>query len=129
MTEKRNILPALRLRSAHGRSAMLDFDAPRVESLRAVPRDAAKRRFVLVTMPGSDPFDLFGCMAVVREANFYLEWSGRPDLVYDYEVVSNQPGTVFEAEGLSIVVDKACYDLRGDVDPVVFQTIHLPSGE
>jgi transcriptional regulator GlxA family with amidase domain len=102
---------------------MLEFDAPRVESLRAAPRDGVKRRFVLVTMPGGDPFDLFGSMAVVREANFYLEWSGRPDLVYDYEVVSNQPGIVFEAEGLRIVVDKPCYDIRGDVDTVVFQAV------
>jgi transcriptional regulator GlxA family with amidase domain len=108
---------------------MLDFDAPRVESLRAVPRDASRRRFVFVMMPGSDPFDLFGSMAVVREANFYLGWSGRPDLAYDYEVVSNQPGTVFEAQGLSIVVDKACYDVSGDVDTVVFQTIDLPEGK
>ena len=74
-------------------------------------------------MPGGDPFDLIGAMAMLREANFFLETSGRPDLVYDYEVVSNQPGTVFEAEGLSIVVDKACYDIRGDVDTVVFQAV------
>src|SRR5262245_66524650 len=96
-----------------GRSAMLEFDAPTVESIRAAPRDGVKRRFVLVTMPGGDPFDLFGSLAVGREANFYLVWSGRPDLVYDCEVVSNQPGTVFKAEGLSIVVDKACYDVHG----------------
>lgn len=102
---------------------MLAFDVPRVESLRAAPRDGGKRRFVLVTVPGGDPFDLIGPMAVLREANFFLETSGRPDLVYDYEVVSNQPGTVFEAEGLRIVVDKPCYDIRGDVDTVVFQAV------
>ena len=34
---------------------MLEFDVPRVESLRATPRDEGKRRFVLVTMPGGDP--------------------------------------------------------------------------
>ena len=101
---------------------MLEFDVPRVESLRAIPRDEGKRRFVLVTMPGGDPFDLFGAIAVLREANFFLETSGRPDLVYDYEV-TNQPGAVFEAEGLRIVVDKPCYDIRGDVDTVVFQAI------
>ncbi len=76
-----------------------------------------------MTMPGGDPFDLIGSMAMLREANFFLETSGRLDLVYDYEVVSNQPGTVFEAEGFRIVVDKACYDIRGDVDTVVFQAI------
>jgi transcriptional regulator GlxA family with amidase domain len=102
---------------------MLEFDVPRVESLRATPRDEGKRRFVLVTVPDGDPFDLIGPMAVLREANFFLETSGRPDLVYDYEVVSNQPGAVFQAEGLRIVVDKPCYDIRGDVDTVVFQAI------
>jgi transcriptional regulator GlxA family with amidase domain len=80
-------------------------------------------------MPGSDPFDLIGSMAVLREANFYLEASGRPDLVYDYEVVSNQPGAVFEAEGFRVLVDKGCYDVRGDVDTVVFQPIDLPEGK
>jgi transcriptional regulator GlxA family with amidase domain len=68
-------------------------------------------------------------MAVLREANFYLEASGRPDLVYDYEVVSNQPGAVFEAEGFRVLVDKGCYDVRGDVDTVVFQPIDLPEGK
>ena len=106
-----------------GRSMEFDIDAPTVESVRATPRDHGKRRFVLVTMPGSDPFDLIAPMTVLREANFYLAWSGRPDLVYDFEVVSNQPGTVFEAEGLRIVVDKPCYDIRGDVDTVVFQAV------
>ena len=101
---------------------MIEVDVPRVESLRATPRDEGKR-CVLVTVPGGDPFDLIGPMAVLREANFFLETSGRPDLVYDYEVVSNQPGTVFEAEGLRIVVDKPCYDIRGDVDTVVFQAV------
>ena len=102
---------------------MLEFDVPRVESLQATPREEGKRRFVLVTMPDGDPFDLIGPMAVLREANFFLETSGRPDLVYDYEVVSNQPGTVFEAEGLRLVVDTPCYDIRGDVDTVVFQAV------
>jgi transcriptional regulator GlxA family with amidase domain len=101
---------------------MIEVDVPRVESLRATPRGEGKR-CVLVTVPGGDPFDLIGPMAVLREANFFFETSGRPDLVYDYEVVSNQPGTVFEAEGLRIVVDKPCYDIQGDVDTVVFQAV------
>jgi transcriptional regulator GlxA family with amidase domain len=102
---------------------MLEFDTPKVESLRAIPRETGKRRFVLVTMPGGDPFDLSGPIAVLREANYLLEMSGRPDLIYTFEVVSNQPGTVFEAEGLRIVVDKPCYDIRGAVDTVVFPAI------
>jgi transcriptional regulator GlxA family with amidase domain len=102
---------------------MIEFDVPRVESIRGTPRDRGQRRFVLVTMPDGDPFDLIGAMAVLREANFFLSASGRPDLMYDYEVVSNQPGTVFEIDGLKMVVDKSCYDVRGDLDTVVFQAV------
>ena len=43
---------------------MIEVDVPRVESLRATPRDEGKRRFVLVTMPDADPFELIGPMAV-----------------------------------------------------------------
>jgi hypothetical protein len=67
---------------------MLEFDIPRVEFLRATPRVEGKLRCVLVTVPGSDPFDLIGSMAVLREANVFLEASGRRDLIYD----SSQPG-------------------------------------
>jgi transcriptional regulator GlxA family with amidase domain len=102
---------------------MLEIDVPKVESLRAIPRDKGKRRCVLVTVPGSDPFDLIGSMAVLREANFFLETSGRGDLLYDYEVVSNKPGSVFEAKGLNILVDTSCYDIRDDVDTVVVQAV------
>jgi hypothetical protein len=52
---------------------MFEIDPPKVESLRATPRDQGKRRFVLLTIPGGDPFDLIGPMAVLREANFFLE--------------------------------------------------------
>ncbi len=102
---------------------MIEFDVPRVESIWGTPRDRGQRRFVLVTMPDGDPFDLIGAMAVLREANFILNASGRPDLVYDYEVVSNQPGTVFEIDGFKMVVDKSCYDVRGNLDTVVFEAI------
>lgn len=102
---------------------MFDFELPTVDSLSALPREHGKRRFVLVTVPGGDPFDIIGPLTVLREANFFLELSGRADLSYEYEVVSNQPGAVFEAEGLRMLVDKACYEVRGDVDTVVFQAM------
>jgi len=102
---------------------MFEFDIPTVDSVRATVRDSGKRRFVFVTMPDGDPFDLIGPMAVLREANFILGASGRPDLIYEYEVVSNRPGAVFEADGFRMVVDTPCYQVRGDVDTVVFQAV------
>src|SRR5262245_27091810 len=102
---------------------MFEIEAPRVGSIRAKPRDAAPRRFVLVTVPDGDPFDVIAPMAVLREANFYLGFSGRPDLAYEFEVVTNRPGTVFAVDGLRMVVEKTCYEVRGEVDTVVFQAI------
>jgi len=78
---------------------------------------------VFVTVPGGDPFDLIGPLMVLQDTNWQLENSGRPDLGYDIEVVSNEPGTVFRANGLRIEVDKACYDIRGAVDTLVFQAV------
>jgi transcriptional regulator GlxA family with amidase domain len=74
-------------------------------------------------VPDGDPFDLIGPMMVLLDTNWQLENSGRPDLGYDIEVVSNEPGTIFKAKGLRIEVDKACYDIRGAVDTLVFQAV------
>jgi transcriptional regulator GlxA family with amidase domain len=102
---------------------MFEFDVPTVDSIQATPRDHGKRRFVFVAVPDGDPFDLIGPLAVLREANFFLEASGRPDLIYEYEVVTNQPGTIFEIDGFRMVVDKLCYEIRSSVDTIVFQAV------
>jgi len=78
---------------------------------------------VFVTVPDGDPFDLIGPLMVLQDTNWQLENSGRSDLGYDIEVVSNAPGTVFRENGLRIEVDKSCYDVRGAVDTLVFQAI------
>lgn len=78
---------------------------------------------VFVTVPDGDPFDLIGPLMVLQDANWQLENSGRPDLGYDIEVVSNEPGAVFRANGLRIEVDKPCYGIRGPVDTLVFQAV------
>lgn len=104
---------------------MLQVDVPKVDALQITPRANGHRRFVLVAVPDGDPFDIIGPLTVLREANFFLEKSGRPDLWYEYEVVSNVPGAVFEADGFRMEVDRSCYDVRGDVDTVVFQAIDL----
>lgn len=104
---------------------MLQADIPTVDTLQITPRTDGGRRFVLVAVPDGDPFDIIGPLAVLREANFFLERSGRADLAYRFEVVSSVPGTVFEADGLRLQVDRSCYDVDGDVDTVVFQAIDL----
>jgi len=104
---------------------MLQIDIPKVDSVQATPRGEGGRRVLFVVVPGGDPFDLIGPMAVIQEANLFLASSGRGDLAYTYEVVSNAPGSVFEAEGFRMEVDRACYDVRGDVDTVVFQAVDL----
>jgi transcriptional regulator GlxA family with amidase domain len=74
-------------------------------------------------MPKGDPFDLIGPMTVLNDTNWQLENSGRADLGYDIEVVTNEPGTVYQANGFRMVVDRSCYQVRGDVDTVVFQAV------
>jgi len=101
----------------------MDFIAPKVKSIRSSREATRRRRVVFVTVPDGDPFDLIGPLMVLQDTNWQLENSGRPDLGYDIEVVSNVPGTVFSANGLRIEVDKACYDIRGAVDTVVFQAV------
>ena len=99
------------------------FAAPTVKVIRSSRASTRRRRIVFVAVPQGDPFDLIGPMMVLIDANWQLEHSGRPDLGYDFEVVSNDPGMVFEANGLKIEVDKSCYDIRGAVDTLVFQAV------
>ena len=101
----------------------MEFLAPKVKSIRSSRESTRRRRVVFVTVPGGDPFDLIGPMMVLLDTNWQLEHSGRKDLGYDIEVVSNHPGAVFEANGLRIEVDKTCYDVRGPVDTLVFQAV------
>lgn len=101
----------------------MEFSAPRVKSIRSSRSSTRRRRVVFVTVPDGDPFDLIGPMMVLLDTNWQLENSGRADLGYDIEVVSNEPGTVFQSSGLRIEVDKACYDVRGAVDTLVFQAV------
>ena len=101
----------------------MEFSAPKVTTIRSSRRSTRRRRVVFVTVPDGDPFDLIGPMMVLEDANWQLEHSGRPDLGYDIEVVSNKPGAVFRAGGLRIEVEKACYDIRGPVDTLIFQAV------
>ena len=102
---------------------MLEFSVPKITTLSSIPKSRRRRRVVFVTMPKGDPFDLIGPMAVLNDTNWQLENSGRPDLGYDMEVVTNKPGTVYQVNGFRMVVDKQCYEIRGDVDTIVFQDL------
>lgn len=102
---------------------MPEFVAPKLQMIPELNRSEKRRRVVLVTVPNGDPFDLIGPLTVLRDANWQLESSGRPDLGYDVEIVTNQPGTIFHTNGLRMTVDQACYDVKGDVDTIVFQAV------
>lgn len=102
---------------------MLEFIAPKVAAIQPSKDRAARRRAVFVTVPNGDPFDLIGPMTVLHDANWQLENSGRSDCGYDIEVVANKPGTVCRADGLRMIVDKSCYDVKGPVDTLVFQAV------
>lgn len=101
----------------------MEFSAPKVKSIRSSRESTRRRRVVFVAVPDGDPFDLIGPMMVLQDANWQLENSERADLGYDIEVVSNEPGAVFRANGLRIEIDKACYDVRGPVDTLIFQAV------
>lgn len=102
---------------------MPEFSLPKIRTLSSIPKSKGRRRVVFVTMPNGDPFDLIGPMTVLHDANWQLENSGRLDLGYDIEVVTNQPGTVYQVDGFRMVVDKSCHEVRGDVDTLVFQAV------
>ena len=102
---------------------MLDFSVPTISSLSSLPKSAHRHRAVFVTMPNGDPFDLIGPMTVLHDANWHIANSGRPDLGYDVEVVTNNVGTQFEVSGFRMVVDKPCYELQGEVDTMIFQAV------
>ena len=86
---------------------MPEFSVPKLTTLSSIPKSTGRRRVLFVTMPDGDPFDLIGPMTVLNDANWHLDNSGRPDLGYDIEVVTNKPGTVYQANGFQI------YDGRG----------------
>ena len=102
---------------------MPEFLVPKLTTLSSIPKSTGRRRVLFVTMPDGDPFDLIGPMTVLNDANWHMDNSGRPDLGYDIEVVTNKPGTVYQVNGLRMVVDKPCYQVHGQVDTIIFQAV------
>ena len=80
---------------------MPEYAIPSVDSL---PKEgeASRRRIVVVTNPVSRSLEYMGPLQVFDEATIFLEYSGRPDLSYQIEVVSTGAGPIYERKGLSI---------------------------
>jgi transcriptional regulator GlxA family with amidase domain len=103
---------------------MPEFNIPHVKTLPvALPPKERRRRVVIVVIPGATPMEFIGPMEFLGEANFMLDHSDRSDLGYDIEMVTTQPGVVYERQGLKIVVDKPYHELRGKIDTLIFQPI------
>jgi len=99
---------------------MPDYRIPIVEGLPA-PGQARRRRIVLVTNPRAKSLEYMGPLQVFDEARIFLEYAGRPDLVYEIEVVSTAEGPVYERKGFSIEAPTPYHRLRGHVDTLILQ--------
>lgn len=99
---------------------MPEYKIPAVASL---PRESAanRRRIVLVTNPRARSLEFMGPMQVFDEARIFLDFSGRPELAYDVEIVSTGSGPIYDRKGLSISADKPYHRVRGKVDTLMFQ--------
>ena len=83
--------------------------------------DAEKRkRVVIVASRCGDPLEMTGPLNVFQIANAVLAISGKPEMGYDLEIVSNAAGTIFEMAGLKITTDRPYSQLRGKVDTLIF---------
>jgi transcriptional regulator GlxA family with amidase domain len=60
-------------------------------------------------------------MQVFDEARLFLQYSGRPELAYDIEVVTTGAGSVYDRKGLSISAPTPYHRVRGQVDTLLFQ--------
>ena len=78
-----------------------------------------KRRFVFLISPNPDPLEYIGPMNALRLTNFVFENSSIYDCGYEPEIISSEAGVVFKEHGLTLHVDKAYYDLSGEVDTLV----------
>jgi transcriptional regulator GlxA family with amidase domain len=99
---------------------MPDYDIPAVLDLPE-GGESARRRIVLVTNPSARSLEFMGPMQVFDEARLFLEYSGRPDLAYEVEVVSTGTAPIYDRKGLSIHAPTPYHRLRGQVDTLLFQ--------
>jgi transcriptional regulator GlxA family with amidase domain len=86
---------------------------------------AKRRRVVALALPGGDPLELVGPLEILGPANMVLESAGRPDLGYDFEVVAPLKGVILEWKGLKLVAERACHELRGEIDTIIVQAMDI----
>jgi len=60
-------------------------------------------------------------MQVFDEARLFLDYSGRPDLAYQVEVVTTGDEAIYQRKGFSISASTPYFRLRGNVDTLLFQ--------
>lgn len=100
-----------------------------IPKLNKLPRvtnpEAPRRRVVAVAMPDGDPLELIGPLEILNAANMVLEESGHAELGYDIEVVGASTGRIYGWKGLSISVERTCYQLRGAIDTLVVPAMGL----
>ena len=92
-------------------------ETPRLPVLRPNER---RRRVVFVASPNADSLEMIGPLNVLRAANSVLEDLDPARLGYDIEVVTSQPGAVYQVEGLTIAANRPFHRLRGPVDTLLF---------
>ncbi len=99
---------------------MPEYDIPAVTSLPK-KSGAKKRRIVVVTNPSAGSLEYMGPLQVFDEARLFLEYSGRPDLAYNIEIVTTGKGPIYRQKGLSISAGTPYHRVRGTVDTLLFQ--------
>jgi transcriptional regulator GlxA family with amidase domain len=92
---------------------------PPATSIPSLSEAERRRRLVLVVSPTQDPLEIIGPLNALRTGNFVLEFSGRPDMGYDIEIVASLPGCVFRHDGLTISVDRTYDQIEGNVDTLL----------
>ncbi|MEM7467907.1 MAG: AraC family transcriptional regulator, partial [Pseudomonadota bacterium] len=99
--------------------ARISFPEYAFPKLSRRPTERGKKRFVFLISPNPDPLEYIGPMNALRLANFVFENSDVYDCGYEPEIISSEPGVVFEQHGLKLQVDKAYSELEGDADTLV----------
>jgi len=97
-----------------------EYDIPTVANLPRA-KAATRRRIVFVTNPNARSLEYMGPMQVFDEARLFLDFSGRPDLAYDIEVVTTGSGPIYGRKGLSITAATPYHRVRGKIDTLLFQ--------
>ncbi|MEM7096668.1 MAG: helix-turn-helix domain-containing protein [Pseudomonadota bacterium] len=95
------------------------YKIPKIQHLP--PKGTPRKRIVFVTNPNSRSLEYFGPLQVFDEARIFFDYEQRLDLAYEIEVVSTEPGQLYERKGFSIQAPIPYHRLRGEVDTLILQ--------